>query len=546
MKIKIVHLEIACACLLGLQLHASTLYVDVNGTNPTPPFADWSTAATNIQDAVNISSVGDVVLVTNGIYATGGRRWLDTTTNRVILTNSITLQSVNGPGVTWIVGNRVVGTGSILTNGVRCVGMGNSAVLSGFTITNGEAGTGNYPSGGGVDYLAGAGSGLVTNCILINNLATNSSGGGACRVTLINCQLIGNCAAGGGGAASCNLVNCLVSNNLATGTATFTGGGGVYAGSAPTGGGATGALSNCIVVGNISAGYGGGVNGGASIACVFSNNVAPNGGGAYGATLKNCLVIANLATNGGGVYGGIISNCTVAVNTAIANGGGINGGGSAVGYNSIIYDNTAPSNPNNTGAKFNNSCTIPILAGEGITNDPAFTNLAGGDFHLSASSPCINSGKNAFVSTATDLDGNLRISGGTVDIGCYEYQSPASIISYAWLQQYGLPTDGSADNADSDGTGMKNWQKWIAGLNPTNPASVLAVQSPPAVSNTNGIKVSWQGVSSIVYYVQRSTDLSQSFTTIRSNVFGVVGAPTSITDTTATNAGPYYYRVGVQ
>ena len=45
---------------------------------------------------------------------------------------------------------------------------------------------------------------------------------------------------------------------------------------------------------------------------------------------------------------------------------------------------------------------------------------------------------------------------------------------------------------------------------------------------------------------QRSTDLSQSFTTIRSNVFGVVGAPTSITDITATNAGPYYYRVGVQ
>ncbi len=66
---------------------------------------------------------GDTVLVTNGVYATGGRatpgsdwwlRWL----NRVVITNAIRLESVNGPLVTTIDGGW---DGVPWSRGVRCV-----------------------------------------------------------------------------------------------------------------------------------------------------------------------------------------------------------------------------------------------------------------------------------------------------------------------------------------------------------------------------------------------------------------------------------------
>jgi hypothetical protein len=638
-----------------LRCPAATLYVSLTSTNPTPPYVDWSTAATNIQDAVDAASAGDFVVASNGIYNTGGRVVYGSLTNRVVINKALTVQSVGGPTTALIQGNAPVGN-----NGIRCVYMTNGAVLSGFTLTNGatrnQGDLFQERSGAGVwcessaatvsncvlvgnsayQYGGGAFEGTLFNCVLTNNNAGSGGGGGAYSNMLVNCTLIKNfalvgAAGSGGGAVFCTLSNCLLvanNGNFSGGGARFSTlngcvvsnnsgdlGGGLFScvannslissnSASSSGGGAFGGtLFNCLVTNNFAGNGGGGAASNTLFNCTLAGNRAVSpaflspGGGAYGCVLSNCVVVGNSGGNGGGVYFGVVNNsliysnsaanygggaysnilnnsilrnnnaslagggaygstlvnCTVVSNTTSATaprgGGGVYGGSSV---NCVIYYNSSFPGPNfyfPTSTALNYCCTTPLpINGPGnITNEPGFVNLAGEDFHLQSNSPCINSGWNAYVTNATDFDGNPRIVGETVDIGAYEYQTPTSVLSYAWAQQYGLPTDGSVDYLDLDGTGMNNWQKWIAGLNPTNPASVLAMLPPAPTNNSSGITVSWHSVNTRAYYLQRATDLTaqSAFSAVQSNIVGQAGT-TRYTDVTATNSGSYFYRIGVQ
>ena len=178
-----------------------------------------------------------------------------------------------------------------------------------------------------------------------------------------------------------------------------------------------------------------------------------------------------------------------------------------------------------------------------ITEAPRFVDDANGNRGLQSNSPCTNAGRNAYAAGPTDLDGNPRIVNGTVDIGAYEFQGPGSMISYAWLQQFGLPTDGSADAIDADADGHNTWQEWRCGTDPTSTLSVLRLLSatPDGVS----VSLTWQSVAGVNYVLECSTNLAATprFTPLAANLPGQPST-TTYKDTNAAGPGPFFYRVG--
>src|SRR5262249_49842050 len=124
--------------------------VSPGSISPLAPYSDWAAAATNIQDAIDAATNGDFVLVTNGVYGSGGKVIAGDLTNRVVIDRPLFVTSVNGSGATTIQGANV-------TNGpsaVRCAWLSDGAVLNGFTVQGGATRTNGdvfaEQSGGGI------------------------------------------------------------------------------------------------------------------------------------------------------------------------------------------------------------------------------------------------------------------------------------------------------------------------------------------------------------------------------------------------------------
>jgi len=157
---------------------ADVHYVDVNSTNATPPYTNWTTAATSIQYAVNAAAAGDEVVVTNGTY------------HGPVSIGPIVVRSVNGPQATTIDAGKVG----------RCARLADAATLSGFTLRNGYADV-SYGYGGGGVWCESSNS-VVSNCVIRDNQIVGAPGrspstvhlygGGAWGGTLNNCTLVNN------------------------------------------------------------------------------------------------------------------------------------------------------------------------------------------------------------------------------------------------------------------------------------------------------------------------------------------------------------------
>lgn len=370
--------------------------VAAGSTVASAPYSNWTTAATNIQDAIDAALAGGIVLVTNGVYSMGGKIMGGDLLNRVALDKPLFLLSVNGFPVTTILGAWDPGT---ITGplGVRCAWLTNGAVLSGFTLLQGATRalttTPDAQQNGGGAYGASTNA-VVLNC-LIRDGAAGCSGGGACQLSLINCTLEGNSAVtapvsfgtqysgDGGGAFGCNLINCVVLNNFA-----YTSGGGA----------AYSTALNSALIGNRAVQYGGGVYFGTQFNCTISGNsvggsaLGSRGGGAYSANLANCILYGNHAPDVPYV-------------------------GSSNSYNSVLAF----------------SCTAPAASGAGnITADPQ---LLGDGVHLASTSPCRGSGTN--IVTGTDIDGQPWAN--PPSIGSDEWQPAPALGGQIQIALGGIP-----------------------------------------------------------------------------------------------------------
>ncbi len=356
---KVLLLAIAAACIAPRSF-GEIRYVDLNSASPTPPYTNWAMAAVTIQDAINISTNGDVVLVTNGAYATGGATITNfpAMTNRVVITNFIRVTSVNGPLVTSIVGQYDPNTGGAGSNAVRCALVTGGGMLDGFTLTNGATAT----SPGNVSAIYGGGLRLfgpsTASNLIIRNCRAASEGGGVLLdnpgpAVLTHSVIMDNSANGPGGAVTFN------------GNST---------------------VRNCLLIRNTALGSGGGAN----MAIV-------NG------RIEACTIAGNVAPQGGGIRASSVTGAKV-VNTIIS------GNSTNLGQ----YDG-----PTNV-VTF--SCSPQAIDGTGnITNDPRFVDAV--DYRIRAKSPCVDAGTNLawmLAVGAKDLDGEPRLRNGIADIGADE------------------------------------------------------------------------------------------------------------------------------
>lgn len=124
------------------------------------------------------------------------------------------------------------------------------------------------------------------------------------------------------------------------------------------------------------------------------------------------------------------------------------------------------------------------------TANPQFNNPGANDFRLQSSSPSINAGNSANVPVfiTTDISGNVRIDGSSVDMGCYE-NFPGSQQRVAYVNPIA--------------TGANNGSSWTDAFN--------NLQDALDNSNVDGSQIEEIWLAEGTYYPTEDLDRTQSF-----------------------------------
>jgi len=348
--------------VLGISLAGSGAF----GRVITVP-RDYST----IQAAIDAAANGDEIVVLSWTYREninfGGKnivvRSTDPTSSAVIASTII----------------QAAQPGSVVTfSGAESP----ACILSGFTITKG--------GDGGI--LGNGTHATIQNNVITSNTAWYSAGGGLymCDGLIQFNTITNNGAKAGGGLYGCHgTIRCnTIAHNTAHGDQHYGAQGGGLAN-------CSGLIANNVIAFNsTSAGY------------------SALGGGLYdcNGTLLNNTIYGNSATQvwgygqGGGLFScdGFIANCIIWGNTVF---GGVPD--QLVGCVPPLY------------------CCIQDWPANGTTNmasDPRFVDPANGNFHLQPNSPCIDRGQTDYLAGTylADMDGECRLAGQSVDMGCDE------------------------------------------------------------------------------------------------------------------------------
>jgi len=388
-----------------------------------------------------------------------------------------------------------------------------TVILSGNTfIGNSE----DAPGSGGGAYCYG-----TTVTVSGNNFTSNSANGTGAGIycygttVLLASNTFSSNSAGSGGGAYCSGTTITLSGNTYTDNSANDGYPGGYGGGTYCSGTAITLSGNNFTGNSVSGGVGYGDSpapnngGGAYCSCgttltlsgnTFTSNsaaVGPFGGSTYGGglyasgptiNLLDNLVVKNAVSSTSSQGGGIwvdasatlnMDNNSVSGNTSAGSGGGVayvvTGTVELLNvYNNIIWGNLATGNGGDvylagTGQQkvfdFNDVDSMYGVWNFALSNidvSPQFFNPISGDYHTQSTSPCIAAGTtNAPSLPATDLDGNLRILNGLVDMGCYEFTTNVTHPADTNGSFVITPTEFTAYAA-----AWKAGQTWTNGPNP--------------------------------------------------------------------------------